>query len=201
MPKIDYGYVHQFVWDNDEKTRAAHLKPDLALRTLRTLPKIAANIKTALDVGCGPGRLVQALRAQGVLAHGLDVIMPERTGHARWYHQGSILHIPWPDEKFDLVACQDCLEHLSPQFPDDLTPAVHELFRVSKRYVLISVGTTQEPAYVPKPPGVDRIHQIVRPWEWWIGKIKAIMKGIRPKLIHAVYTPHPNLTLWEARWK
>jgi ubiquinone/menaquinone biosynthesis C-methylase UbiE len=50
------------------------------------------------------------------------------------FTSGSIYDLPFADGTFELVLCTDLLEHL-----DDPKRAMHELVRVSKRWVLISV--------------------------------------------------------------
>ena len=76
------------------------------------------NPRTALDMGCAIGMLVEALRDRGVDAHGIDVsvwAINQVPDALRPYCQvGSIT-----DEivgRFDLITCFEMLEHLPPSF-------------------------------------------------------------------------------------
>jgi SAM-dependent methyltransferase len=61
-----------------------------------------------LDVGCGAGQVVEALRAAGFAASGLDVAPPEIAGC-----QGYDGHaIPFPDASFAAVGAFNVLEHV-----------------------------------------------------------------------------------------
>ncbi len=51
------------------------------------------------------------------------------------YIQGQAQHLPFADKSFDLVISSDMLEHLS---PEDRMTAVREMFRVSRRHVILA---------------------------------------------------------------
>jgi ubiquinone/menaquinone biosynthesis C-methylase UbiE len=48
--------------------------------------------------------------------------------------QASIYDLPYKNNSFDVILCTEVLEHL-----DDPKDAINELFRVSRKYVLLSV--------------------------------------------------------------
>ena len=93
---------------------------------------IVAEIRpsTALDAGCAMGFLVEALRARGVDAHGIDVaeyaIQQVHADIRPYCRIGSVLD-PL-DRTFDLIACIEVLEHLPRQ---DAERAVANLCRHS----------------------------------------------------------------------
>ena len=90
--------------------------------------RIAENImmnyspKTVLDAGCAFGYLVEALRARGVEAYGMD-ISDYAIGHTaknirEYCAVGSIADEKYPasfPEKFDLIVCIEVLEHIQPE--------------------------------------------------------------------------------------
>ncbi|MBX3184826.1 MAG: class I SAM-dependent methyltransferase [Polyangiaceae bacterium] len=84
-----------------------------------------------LEVGIGNGFLHRYLRARGVDVHTLD--FDERLGPDT---VGSVLQLPFEDGQFDLVCCYETLEHLP---WEHFSPALEELRRVGRRWVLLSL--------------------------------------------------------------
>jgi 2-polyprenyl-3-methyl-5-hydroxy-6-metoxy-1,4-benzoquinol methylase len=109
----------------------------------KTLAKEAKKLKinSILDAGCGEGFTLEMLRKQkiGKTYEGVDFLKTAieigRKVHPKVkLKQASIYKLPYQKNAFDLVLCTEVLEHLGK--PQD---AVKELFRVSKKYVLVSV--------------------------------------------------------------
>ncbi|MCX8036836.1 MAG: class I SAM-dependent methyltransferase [Candidatus Sumerlaeia bacterium] len=50
--------------------------------------------------------------------------------------RGTLARLPFPDRAFDATVCCEALEHLDDAL---FEPALHELFRVTKRYILLTV--------------------------------------------------------------
>ena len=98
-------------------------------------------ISSILDAGCGEGFTLEMLRKQriGKKHEGIDFLKTAieigRKVHPKVkLKQASIYKLPYPKNSFDIVLCTEVLEHL--EKPQE---AVKELFRVSKKYVLVSV--------------------------------------------------------------
>jgi ubiquinone/menaquinone biosynthesis C-methylase UbiE len=93
-----------------------------------------------LEVGCGEGDLIAALRRRRDAAFvGTDlspgILEVARQRDGRWPAAAqSAAALGFPSRCFDLVIACEVLEHL----PDPLA-ALHELARVSRRHVLLSV--------------------------------------------------------------
>lgn len=94
----------------------------------------------ALDVGFGTGAVLKGLVELGVDAHGVEPfqvacdLLPEPyRGRVRL---GSAVATGHPDRSFDLVLCLDVLEHLP---EEQSVPALTELARVSRRWVLLNI--------------------------------------------------------------
>lgn len=98
-------------------------------------------VSTILDVGCGEGFTLDRLEKAGI-GKKLEGIDPLNAAIAigREIHpdlnikKGDIYNLQYKDNSFDLVLCNEVMEHL-----DDPLKGYHELLRVSKKYVLISV--------------------------------------------------------------
>jgi SAM-dependent methyltransferase len=102
---------------------------------------LASNARI-LDAGCGSGSILGHLSAFGEVT-GVDIsplaVAASRARRTGVVVQGSIDHLPFPDDEFDLVTCLDVLEHT----PDDVA-VLRELRRVTRPggHVLLTV-----PAY------------------------------------------------------
>lgn len=112
---------------------------------------------TVLDVSCGRGYLVKALRQRGVEAWGIDTseeVMRNALPESQPYCQtGSILE-PLPAAHYDLIICIDYLEDLT---PDEAKRAVGSLCQRSDD-VLISC----------RPVNLDATQLNAQPPEYWV---------------------------------
>jgi SAM-dependent methyltransferase len=110
--------------------------------------------KRMLDVGCATGFVTNRLRAAGHDAWGTDFSAyavshgPPET--ASYRSQGSILALPYPDNAFDLVICLETVEHL---WPRDVDQAIAELYRVSSRWIFVSIPSFGYNDF--GPPGLE----------------------------------------------
>lgn len=84
-----------------------------------------ANPKTTLDLGCGPGLLVQALAEKGVDAHGVDESEPA-LAQAHPEVRDRLATQPWTralSGRYDLVSCLDVVERLDPRVAQSVIDA------------------------------------------------------------------------------
>jgi len=105
-------------------------------RTPVTIAMIPRDISSILDVGCGDGTLLSGLTSIPRRA-GIDISFRALRGcKAGSVLQGSADCLPFGDGVFDCILSTEMLEHL----PDPVfRKACHELTRVTKRYIVISV--------------------------------------------------------------
>ena len=90
-----------------------------------------------LDLGCGIGVYVDALRQRGIAATGLEVdpdyvATAKALGRDIQVYDGTT--IPFPDETFDTAIAIEVIEHIP-----DWQHSLREMLRVARRSVLISV--------------------------------------------------------------
>jgi ubiquinone/menaquinone biosynthesis C-methylase UbiE len=129
-----------------------------------------ATFNKALDVGCGIGDGIRYCRDNGLEAFGCDIassLEPEwgRMGISQYCKIGDILDLPYEDNSFDLVNCNDVFEHIP---AEDVPQALKEIYRVgSDKYCLVAC-TSEESI-----PVMRQIHShiTVKPGEWWQQKI------------------------------
>ncbi len=128
-----------------EQTSAHDISPDEPLaasekqRIADTVAMIPPGVETALDVGCGPGRLLHRLPIER--AYGTDLGRVGLRHVQRPVVRSSILELPFADASFDLVTCCEVLEHLPPEV---LPRAVAELYRVARKHVLVTVPNREQ---------------------------------------------------------
>jgi len=124
-------YDSQGFWD-----RRYHRK---RLKILTEIVSKAGTIRESdviLDAGCGAGELCELLKHLGVFVVGLDIslsYLKRARGSADELILGSVEMLPIKQGALDFVICADVIEHV-----DSFDEAVAELFRVSRRNVLIT---------------------------------------------------------------
>ncbi len=150
--------------------------------------------KKVLDVGCGLGYIVSALRILGVEAYGVDVsayAVKNGLAHVREHiKEGDIRQLPFKDNSFDLVTSFDVLEHI---YRDDIPKAIAECTRVSSKFQFHKIYTTENRA-LHKLHGTDLSHVSVFDKVWWQKlwkeqKLKMVNKWW-PKLPESVDTSY-----------
>jgi ubiquinone/menaquinone biosynthesis C-methylase UbiE len=89
-----------------------------------------------LDVGCGMGGLVLALRKKGYKSFGLEIsdFCLNNSPAKKWIIRGNILNLPFKKESFEVVTCFGVLEYLSKK---EIEIALDELKRVTKIFLLL----------------------------------------------------------------
>ena len=100
-----------------------------------------------LDVGCGPGFLMQLLGELGIEAQGIDFSPASRElapGEVRERIRiGDVTEAQVPERSFDLVICREVLEHLTVL---QVRRAVEQLCRASSRFVYVTTRFHPDPA-------------------------------------------------------
>lgn len=119
--------VQKFLINNFEKTLADEIKK--------------LNVNSILDAGCGEGFTLEYLRIRniGKTYEGIDFLkkaveIGNKVHPKIKLKKASIYELPYKDNNFDLVLSTEVLEHL-----EDPKKALKEIFRVSKKYVVLSV--------------------------------------------------------------
>jgi SAM-dependent methyltransferase len=112
-------------------------------RVEATLRLVPGGIATALDVGCGDGRITNLLPARVPEVTGLD----PAEGALRFLRPpvrpalGSADRLPFGDRSFDLVLTTEVIEHLP---PDAFERALAEMRRVARRHIILGVPLDEQ---------------------------------------------------------
>jgi len=143
---------------------AKYIEPEMA----RSVEVIADSIvsamspSTAVDIGCGTGGLLQALRQRGVQCTGFEYsvaaidVCRER---ALDVHRFDIEHDPFPGTRADVVVSTEVAEHL----PE----------RCARKYVELLTRTSNTcviTAAIPGQGGTDHVNE--QPNEYWIERFE-----------------------------
>ncbi len=130
----DLAYFQQnCLWGQRPEPYQAQVVADI-------LSLIPEDVRTVLDAGCGDGLVTNAL-PERLSVLGVDT-SAEALRHVRRRHcQASVTQLPFDDRSFDLVMCNDVLEHLEDR---DFSQALSELARVASRYVLLTVPNGEQ---------------------------------------------------------
>lgn len=122
--------------------------------------------RSVLDLGCARGFIVKMLNQRGVPAWGIDV--------SRYCHEtrvtenqvlGNIVDMHMFDDKqFDLGVSFETFEHIPEKYLDK---ALAEVARVCER-AFISCAYEESVT----PTDTDITHINIKPWEWWLQKLK-----------------------------
>lgn len=89
-----------------------------------------------LDVGCGMGGLVLALRKMGYQAFGTEIsdFCLQNSPAKKWVVKTNILNLPFEKESFEVVSCIDVFPYLTKK---EIKKAMGELARVTKIFLFL----------------------------------------------------------------
>lgn len=154
------GYAGPGHWDNETRWAYSGRGVALAAQALVGLP--LAGGWSALDIGCGRGRLVDKLRERGVRAFGCDLGEDVRTPHGC---VANAVELPFAAGAFDLVLAFDIVEHVPLEWQGGLAA---ELRRVARGPILATVPT-RPPHFSLESSAGPRNHYLCLPPDAWRG--------------------------------
>ena len=143
--------------------------------------------ESALDIGCGLGRLMRRLNGQEIDAWGIDITSNCLESKA-WQEKFIEMNLWEMDlgRKFDLGICTDVMEHIPPEHVKEV------LRRIFKHCdtTIFSIANS-----LSHWLGYD-LHLTVKPLDWWIETFESV--GPAPEVL-TVNNPRQNV--YHLRWK
>ncbi len=124
-----------------------------------------SEVRGLLDVGCGRAESLEAAVSLGFVAHGCEVVsalLKENVFPIPGIHDLEIIG----SGAYDLVACQDVLEHI---LEDDVHCGLRELVRVAKHRVYISVAWF--PSDYTGGEEREELHICLHDAQWWMDQL------------------------------
>ena len=118
-----------------DRAADAPLRGSEKVRVEATLALVPSDVRSVLDVGCGPGIFLHHLPAHVTERFGTDLGVRGMRNAKVPVFRSSVLQLPLADNSVDLVSCLEVLEHLPPA---EVPAAIAELSRVARKHVLVS---------------------------------------------------------------
>jgi ubiquinone/menaquinone biosynthesis C-methylase UbiE len=132
----------------------------------------------AIDVGCGPGIVVAALRGEGVEALGIDLtaeMLREARGAGGSYVRGDVARIPFRDGVFDLAVCRNTVHHLSD--PPGVAREVARVLRPGGRMVIEDMQAPEDAARRAYHETIERLRDPAHARTLTAVEIRALLEG------------------------
>jgi len=159
-----------------------------ALPLVEYVTKTANKKEKLLDIGCGDGTTVRALRLKGYKCKGLDITQAGVQSAAddnvvnkpvsKWFIESPIWKTGLEDNSVDYTFSTDVLEHLPPEMVDQ---AIQEIIRITKTKTFHCIALFSDVR------DGEELHKTQKPIEWWQAKFDSFnKKGIQIELIDRV---------------
>lgn len=107
--------------------------------------------ETVLDYGCGKSSMGEYLRGRDIVCRDYDPAFEDKC---------------MPPLPADLVVCTDVLEHIEPEYIDNV---MKDLVRVTKGLAFLVISNQQAKKTLPDGRNA---HLLVRDPAWWINKVR-----------------------------
>jgi|Transcript_27434 cyclopropane fatty-acyl-phospholipid synthase-like methyltransferase len=136
----------------------------------------SAAISSVIVLGCSHGKGASMLHGLGYNVWGVDVAWKAidmartlrgntcGTQTEQCFLEGSLTKIPYASDKFDAGMSSDVLEHIA---PEDVPTVVHEISRVVKKYLLLSIADFKERGKNGEKAGMGNLHLSVQGPQYW----------------------------------
>jgi len=135
--KKDY-YNQEIFWEND-----LYSIPREKIRIDEIIRNIPEDVITILDIGCGNGAVLNKLLESSKYERlvGIDFSETALKYVKTEKYLMNIENLIFKDKSFDLVICNEVLEHLPYQ---EYNSALKEITRVAKKYILVTTPNQED---------------------------------------------------------
>lgn len=126
-------------------------------------------VRSAVDLGCGTGRLFTEWNRQGIDGWGVDFVdaLDEGNAYAHKLIVANLWDLGMDFENrfapFDLGVCADVMEHIPPELVDQTLANICPLSRVT----VFKIAN-----YPSSYTDLGPLHLTLRPADWWIHALK-----------------------------
>lgn len=165
MEPIDWSHVFDRLYSETQYGQRTLRRASLSVEYVKKRVPLPAKV---LEVGCGRGHILHQLRDVGYEVEGTEL--------SEWIINNdlqdlNVHRLPCselhrlPSDHYDVVISADVLEHLESE--DSIHAALTEFCRLSKKWILISVGTGPSTCRIKEIVPNDELHLVIRKNSWW----------------------------------
>lgn len=156
---------YEDVWKNPLYRNKSH-SLDLWNDHREFFPK---DFRSALDIGCGLGKLFAEWNENEIDAWGVDIVsnclaIPVKEDWGHKFKEASLWNMIW-DRRFDFGICTDVMEHI----PLSLVIPSFERIGDCCNEVLFKIAH-----FAGNDLGGPRLHLTLRPVNWWINQMEFV---------------------------
>lgn len=156
----------------DPKYDMKHWRQSIVTDWLAALHTTGAS--SVLDVGCGKAETRQLAHNVGLSWHGCDVVDYLCEGPDIDLLPQGAAELPYDDDQFDLVTCNDVMEHVP---VEDVGFVLGELRRVARVAVLLGISRKHD-----NKPEAEKLHITIKTEDWWLASVFECMDGKATKV-------------------
>ena len=143
------------------------------------------HFESALDIGCGLGRLMREWDKQGIDAWGVDIASNCLEAKQEKFIEANLWEMDL-GRRFDLGICTDVMEHIPPEYVKE----------VLKRILAHCDTTIFSIANCPSHWNGYDLHLTMQPLDWWVETFESV--GPTPEVL---IVNNPRLNVYHLKWK
>lgn len=129
-----------------------------------------------IDLGCGDGAAVKALRKLGFDIVGVDITLEAIGENEKGFFEAPLWRLPFENDEFDFTFSTDALEHIPPQL---VNRTIKEIYRITKVKTFHAIAPFEHcnKGFV--------FHLTAKPIDWWKSRFDELKnKDIEVEVMH-----------------